>query len=84
MYFLIHQCRKITVEIDGQKYRYEKIAYDFSIADQEALTERNINGRNVDPNQQIICYIPDKVKDRDTLLYSGLPTTIQINVPWSD
>lgn len=69
-----------TVEIDGQKYRYEKIAYDFSIADQEALTERNINGRNVDPNQQIICYIPDKVKDRDTLLYSGLPTTIQINV----
>ena len=48
-----------TVEIDGQKYRYEKIEYDFSISDQTALNERNINGRNVDPNQRIICYIPD-------------------------
>ena len=45
------------------------------------LNERNINGRNVDPNQRIICYIPDRVKDRDMLLYSGLPTTIKINVP---
>lgn len=70
-----------TVEIDGQKYRYEKIEYDFSISDQTALNERNINGRNVDPNQRIICYIPDRVKDRDMLLYSGLPTTIKINVP---
>lgn len=70
-----------TVEIDGQKYRYEKIEYDFSISAQTALNERNINGRNVDPNQRIICYIPDRVKDRDMLLYSGLPTTIKINVP---
>ena len=69
------------IEIDGEKYRYEKMVYDFSITDQEILDERNINGRNVNPNQQIVCYIPEKVKYKEMLLYSGLPTTIQSNVP---
>lgn len=78
---IIERDKYRTIDIDGQKYRYEKIVYDFSIEDQEALDERNINGRNVNPEQQIVCYIPDKVKDRDMLLYSGLPTAIQINVP---
>lgn len=69
------------IEIDGQKYKFERVEYEFNISDQTILAERNINGRNINPNQKIICYIPDKVKDRDMLLYSGLPTAIKSNVP---
>lgn len=70
-----------TIEIDGIKYKYERFEYNFKVTDPTVLAERNLNGRKINPSQRILCYIPDRIKDQDMLLYSGLPTALEINVP---
>lgn len=70
-----------TVIVDGQRYIFERIIYNFTVYDKEALESRNTNGKEIEPNQQIVCYIPEKVRGQKMLLYSGLPVRIRSNVP---
>lgn len=72
---------KRIISVDGQKHIFERLVHRFDITNQLALEERNTNGRTVDSAQQIVCYIPDRIKDREMFVYSGLPMAIKSNVP---
>ncbi|MDO4860994.1 MAG: hypothetical protein Q4A48_08255, partial [Bacillota bacterium] len=64
------------------KYEFKKYIYYFTVTDQEALDERNANMRSINPEQEIILYIPTKKsKEQEYFVYSGLPLEIKCNVP---
>ena len=69
------------VTIDGQRYVFERVVHSFSISDIEAIASRNTNGKAVDPHQQIVCYIPERIRGQEMFLYSGLPVMIKSTVP---
>lgn len=70
-----------VVTLDGQKYVFERIVHSFTVSDEDALTSRNTNGKSIDPQQQVVCYIPERVRGQEMFLYSGLPVVIRSNVP---
>jgi len=70
-----------TVSIGDKVYHFEKFSYDFEITDEEVIEERSVNQRVVSPQQSIYCYIPKDYKTEKYLLYVGLPTTVECNVP---
>ena len=74
-----HNKRLIT--IDNQKYTFDRFLYDFEITDQDAIRERNSHGRTIKSKQQIILYIPEKIKDQKYYVYSGLPIETKSKVP---
>ena len=72
---------KRVVTVDGQRYAFERIEHQFLINDKEALSTRNTNGKTINPHQKIICYIPERIRGIEMMLYSGLPLEIRSNVP---
>lgn len=70
-----------VVTLDGQRHVFERIVYEFEITDQNILTSRNTNGKSIDSHQQIVCYIPERVRGQEMFLYTGLPLSIHSNVP---
>ncbi len=72
---------KRVITIDGQRYVFERIEHRFEIKDEVALKNRSSNGKAIDPHQIIVCYIPDRIRNQEMFLYSGLPIEIVSNVP---
>ena len=70
-----------VVTVDGQRYVFEKVVHTFTISDKDALANRNTNGKAINPRQQVVCYIPERVRGQEMFLYSGLPVVIKSNVP---
>ena len=73
--------RRRTVTVDGQKYVFERIVHTFTVSDSDAIASRNTNGKTIDPRQQVVCYIPERIRGQEMFLYSGLPVAIKSNVP---
>lgn len=73
--------KRRVITMDGQRYVFERKVYEFDITDQEAIIQRNSNGKSVDPHQRIACYIPGKMRGLEMFLYSGLPVGIKSTVP---
>lgn len=71
--------RKIT--IDKRPYVFSKYVHAFTVTDKHALEERENETREISPNQQIVCYVPDKSSATDYPLYTGLPTKHRIRIP---
>lgn len=63
------------------KYEFKKFIHYFTVTDQEAIDERNANMRAINPEQEIILYIPIKSKEHGYFVYSGLPVEIKCNIP---
>lgn len=72
---------KRIISVDGQQQLFERVVHPFVVADPAALKERNANGRRAGPAQQIVCYIPARIKGLRMAVYVGLPTAINSNVP---
>lgn len=70
-----------TVTIDRRPYVFSKYAHPFVVSDRKALEERENGSRSINPNQQIMCYVPEKSAATDYPLYSGLPTKHRIHIP---
>ena len=71
-----------TIQMDGITYRYQRTEYSFTVSDEKALQERRTGTRILDPNQKIVCYIPEKELAQKFYLYAGLPiANIQSIVP---
>ena len=70
-----------VVTVDGQRYVFERIIHTFTVSDEEALVNRNTNGKSIDPRQEVVCYIPERIRGQEMYLYSGLPVVIKSNVP---
>lgn len=70
-----------TVSIDKRPYVFSKYTHDFVITDKQALEERGNETRIICPNQQIVCYVPEKLAATDYPLYTGLPTKHRIRIP---
>ena len=71
---------KRSITVDGQQHLFERVVHPFVVAD-PALKERNANGRRADREQQVVCYIPARIKDRQMPVYVGLPTAVHSTVP---
>jgi hypothetical protein len=73
------------VYIDGEKYFFKKYSHYFTVENRQAIEERENHQRVIDPKQEICFYMPDDSNTSDKVkahhLYSGLPTTIQMNIP---
>ena len=69
------------ITMDGQRYVLERRVYEFDITDATALAQRNANGKDIEPHQRIVSYIPGKIRGLEMNLYSGLPVEIKSNVP---
>lgn len=70
-----------TITIDKRPYVFSKYAHAFTVTDQHALEERENGTRAISPNQQIVCYVPEKTSATDYPLYTGLPTKHRIRIP---
>jgi hypothetical protein len=70
-----------TITIDKRQYIFSKYIHSFVLTDKKALAERENGARTINPNQQIVCYVPDKSATTDFPLYTGLPTKHRIHIP---
>ena len=70
-----------TITIDNRPYVFAKYVHSFFVTDKEALEERENGTRTIDPNQQIVCYVPERASVTDYPLYTGLPTKHRIRIP---
>jgi len=69
------------ITVGKNVYHFERFTYQFKITDEEAISERSANNKNVDKEQEITCYISKEYKADKLNLYTGLPTTVECNVP---
>ncbi len=70
-----------TITIDNRPYVFCKYVHAFVVKDKHAVEERENGTRAITPNQQIVCYVPDKSSVSDYPLYTGLPTKHRIRIP---
>lgn len=70
-----------TITIDKRPYVFHKYVHAFTVTDKHALEERENGTRAISPNQQIVCYVPEKSYKTDYPLYTGLPTKHRIKIP---
>lgn len=70
-----------TIIIDKRPHVFSKYVHTFTVTDMHALEERENGTRAISPNQQIVCYVPDKSSATDYPLYTGLPTKHRIRIP---
>lgn len=61
------------------KYVYRMVRYQFCVTDENLLLERANHQRIIDREQNIVFYLP--TKDTEGCIYSGLPTTVKLNIP---
>ncbi len=69
-----------VITVNSKEYRFKKFVYPFVIDDLEAIAEREEQKRKIDKNQEICIYYPENKLDK-FLLYTGLPTEIEVNIP---
>ena len=69
------------ITIDNTEYHFERIKYNFSIYDNQALIEKSESGKAISRNQSVVCYLPDSNYNSDYYLYSGLPLSIKTLIP---
>lgn len=75
---------KRIIEINGESYIFHAYRESFTIEDPQALSERRSNVKSVSKSQEIVFYIPQSKTGGLTYhLYSGLPTAVEIGVPFS-
>lgn len=55
------------------------VRYQFCVTDENLLLERANHQRIIDREQNIVFYLP--TKDTEGCIYSGLPTTVKLNIP---
>ena len=74
---------KRIITVDGRIYEFEKLIYEFTIDDKEAIEERSTNQKTISGDQTVYCYLPPKEYKADSIaLYSGLPVpNVECNVP---
>ncbi len=72
---------KRIITIDKRPYVFSKYIHHFVVTDENALKERENGARTISPNQQIVCFVPEKSTGSDYPLYSGLPTKHKIRIP---
>lgn len=70
-----------TITIDNRPYIFSKYTHEFVVTDKKALEDRENGTRAISPNQQIVCYVPEKTTATDFPLYTGLPTKHRIRIP---
>ena len=71
-----------TIGVDEESYSFKKFVHAFEILDEAALQERGSKGREIGPDQNVVCYLPDRVKSwKEYNVYSGLPLKITSRVP---
>ena len=75
------ELKRRVITVDGKKYDFTRFEYDFRITDRHALSERNAQDRVIKPEQRIIIYAPENMKERDFYVYSGLPIETKSTVP---
>lgn len=69
-----------TIYLNGVEYTYRIIRYPFYVADKKLLDERANHHRIINPQQEIVFYLPSK-EIKNGYIYSGLPTEVKLNVP---
>lgn len=72
---------KRTIKIDNHTYVFSKYTHPFVVTEEKALKDRGNGTREVSPNQEIVCYVPDKASATEYSLYAGLPTKHTIKIP---
>ncbi|MEG0834916.1 MAG: hypothetical protein RR413_05670 [Christensenellaceae bacterium] len=70
-----------TITLDKRPYVFSKYIHPFAVTDKKALEDRQNATRVISPNQQIVCYVPDKTAATDYPLYTGFPTKHRIRIP---
>lgn len=71
---------KRTITLGKKDYVFKRFIHNFTITDENALKERENNKRQITPNQQIVCYVPE-FSQSEFPLYCGLPTKHMIKIP---
>lgn len=69
-----------TITLNGKEYTYRIIRHSFVVNDDSLIAERENHQRIISNKQEIVFYLPDK-KSSEWHIYSGLPTTVKLNVP---
>lgn len=69
-----------TIYLNGTEYIYRVIRYPFCVTDRTLLAERENHQRTIHADQEIAFYLPSK-DIKHGYIYSGLSTTIGLNVP---
>ena len=73
---------KRIITLNKKEYVFDKFIYTFKVQEQQALINRNLGGKNISDEQEIVIYIPEKPTPKGKYyLYCGLPTAIEFNVP---
>lgn len=70
-----------TITIDKRPYVFSKYSHPFVVTDPQALEDRANGSRAISPEQQILCYVPEKTTIADYPLYTSLPTKHRIRIP---
>lgn len=71
-----------VVTIDKKQYTFNKYRHSFIITDTRALAERENFSRKISANQEIICYVPERiVSSSEYPVYVGLPTKHKMHIP---
>lgn len=69
------------ITINGHKYSFKRFVHEFTVADQNALSERENGIYKISDEQKIVCYVPEKNACQEYPLYCGLPTKHRIKIP---
>lgn len=70
-----------TITVDKRPHVFSKYVHTFTVTDKHALQERENGTRSIAPDQEIVCYVPDRSSATDYPLYTGLPTKHRIRIP---
>lgn len=68
------------ITINRRQYVFKRYTHRFTV-NEDALAERKNNYREVDPEQTIYCYVPERRKEGEYPVYTGLPTKHKLKVP---
>jgi hypothetical protein len=69
------------ISIDGRSMIFSKYVHPFVVTDPIAMEERENGTRVISPNQQIVCYVPERNSSNEYPLYVGLPTKHKLKIP---
>lgn len=69
------------ITINGHKHSFKRFVHKFTVADRNALSERENGIYKISDEQKIVCYVPEKNAYQEYPLYCGLPTKHKIKIP---
>ena len=69
------------IVLNDIKYTYRIVRYSFNVTNLQLLEERSNHQRVINPHQNIFIYLPE-TGEKNGCIYSGLPTTVNLNAPF--